>query len=231
MFRRTPIVSFALASAVCASLVASAVSSQRAADDGLVVEGLRGQIPREAVSRVVTTRMNDLIACLTSRRGDNEMLAGSVTVAFVIGANGATRSARIANSTVGDRSAERCMTTIGASLRFPAPTGGDADASETLQFPIDPEVRAPLSWTDAQLEPTRAALGRLAGRCRVANGSVRVTAYVGRGGHVMNVGAFASTPALDSTLDCIASAVAAIEFADPGSYPAKVAFDVAPAPR
>src|SRR5689334_1119433 len=116
---------------------ASNVASQRPADDGLVVEGLRGQIPREAVSRVVSARMDDLIACVTARRGTNEMLAGSVTVAFVIAPNGATRVARIANSTVGDRTAERCMTTIAAGLRFPAPTGGEADASETLQFPID----------------------------------------------------------------------------------------------
>jgi len=199
----------------------------RSQDDGLVVEGLRGTIPAAAVSQVVTARMDDLVRCVTSRASSNDVLSGSVTIGFVIAVDGTTRVARIASSDVGDVDAERCMTRIGSGLRFRRPTGGEADVTEQVRVPLDPEVRPPVVWTADRVSRTAGpSIARLATRCRVSGGRVRVTAYVGPGGNVMSVGGFASVPALDSTVSCVAEGVRRLPMPSPGSYPAKVSFDV-----
>jgi hypothetical protein len=58
-------------------------------------------------------------------------------------------------------------------------------------------------------------------RCGVES-EVFVTAYVGRGGRPLSVGA--AGDAEGTALDCVAKAVSAWKFPDPGSYPAKVSF-------
>lgn len=196
-------------------------------DDGLVVEGLRGSIPVAAVSQAIAPRMDDLVRCATSREGRNELASGVVTVAFVIGRDGSTRSTRISASDLGDRDAERCMLQLAARIRFPAPTGGDAEASERIRIPLDAEVRPPVAWQEARARSTAGvAIDRLGARCRVSGGEVRVTAYVGPSGNVVGVGGHASAPALDGTVNCVLDGVRRLPMPSPGSYPAKVSFVV-----
>lgn len=207
--------------------IVGVISSVRSQDDGLVVEGLRGTIPTAAVSQVVSARMEELVACVRTRAASNDLLAGSVTLGFVIAVDGTTRVARIKASDLGDRDAERCMVQIASRLRFPRPTGGEADASEQVRVPLDPEVRPPLVWTADRVGRTAGpAIGRLVSRCRVNGGRVRVTAYVGRGGNVVGLGGFASVSALDPVLSCVLDGARRLPMPSPGSYPAKVSFDV-----
>lgn len=193
----------------------------------MVVEGLRGTISQSSASQVIGARRNDMIACVTSRRSVNDMIGGSLRVDFTIATNGTVRVARIESGDLGDRDSEKCVLRIASSLRFPPPTGGEATVDETLQFPLDGDVRPPLAWRAERVTgPASSQLSRIASRCRVSGGSIRVTAYVGRRGRVSDAGAFASVAALDAKLDCVVDAVEDLTLGDPGSYPAKVTFDI-----
>lgn len=195
--------------------------------DGMVVEGLRGTIPQAAASQAIEARRAEMIACVTSRRAQNDLIGGTLRVDFIIATNGTVRVARLEAGDLGDRDAEKCILRVSSSVRFPQPSGGEANVHETLRFPLDPDVRPALSWRPERVtQPYGSQLSRIAGRCRISGGTVRVTAYVGRRGRVADAGAFASVPALDAKLDCVVSAVEDLVLADPGSYPAKVSFDL-----
>lgn len=219
---RSPLRSLIL---LCGLSLAGTVSSQ-AADDGLEVEGLRGQLPRGAAERVIGPRTDDFIACVTSRRSGNELLGGHVDLQLIIGSNGRVRVSRLATSAVGDTDAERCIVRIGTELVFPRPTGGDAEVTERLDFPLDADVRPPVDWREDRVRGLSADFARIAQRCRLADGSVRITAYVGRSGRALASGGFATAPSGDDEVSCIATAVRGLTFPDPGSYPAKVTFEV-----
>ena len=91
----------------------------------------------------------------------------------------------------------------------------------------DPEVRPPIAWTEERVRTTAGpSIDRLAGRCRVAGGRVRVTAYVGRDGNVIDVGGYATVTSLDPTVSCVLDGARRLPMPSPGSYPAKVSFDV-----
>lgn len=201
--------------------------SQEVTDDGLEVSGLRGQIARESVARVFDARMTDLLDCALRRREGNELIAGTLSVALVIAPSGRVSGARVAASTLGDRQAERCVIETSSSFVFPAPTGGEAEVTHTFTLPLESDVRPPLAWDEARIRASLSGITRALGRCPMARGSVRVTAFVGPGGRLIGAGASASTPAADGAIDCALAALGRATFPEPGSYPAKVTFDLA----
>ncbi len=196
-------------------------------NDGFEVQGLRGTLPRQAAQQVLGARMDDFVACVTTRRARNELIGGATRLDLVIALDGSVRVARLLTSDLGDRDSERCLLRIAGALRFPAPTGGEANVQDTLRFPLDADVRPGLSWRAERVTASAsAALARIPARCRMGAGAVQVTAYVGPGGELLTAGAYATAPELDAKLDCVLGAVADLDFPEPGSYPAKVSFEV-----
>lgn len=235
-------IGMALAALLCASsLVAcggdqdeGAQQSQAASSGGertprdnpeVSITGLMGTIPRGDVQAALNPRMQRFSRCFEQRMGDNDLLSGIMELAFRISTEGSVLWVYPSESDVGDREVERCVVEVAQQTRFPRPRGGEAEFSWGFGFELPEDVRPPLAWNADSLGGRADELADLAQRCE-AEGAFSVTAYVQPGGDVLTAGG--SLPDAESTgvLDCIVEAVEAWQLPDPGSYAAKVSFQV-----
>jgi hypothetical protein len=193
-------------------------------DRNVAIEGLMGTISRDAVERGMEPRMGRFLRCFSQRYDTNEVLGGRIELAFRIRVDGSVLWVYPRSSSIGDRDTERCLLEQAASIRFSRPQGGEAEFMYPLDLETPEDVRPPLNWTSdrvaSALETNR---GELADCGR---GPFSVTVYIAPGGGIVTAGASASSPEQAESLDCVARTVSGWSMPDPGSYPAKVSFDL-----
>ncbi len=94
---------------------------------------------------------------------------------------------------------------------------------------MDPpdDVRPPVHWEQDHVARVVSHKGAdVLGSCGRGPKPYQVTVYIARGGHVITSGAAVDSHDEMGALDCVASAVRSWHMPDPGSYPAKVTFDL-----
>ena len=192
---------------------------------GPQITGLMGTIRQDQVVGALEPRMNQFMRCLEPRLAEVEFLGGDVRLSFRIREDGSVLWVYPSATTLGDRAAERCVLEVASRARFPRPRGGEAEFSWGFSFDPPDDVRAPLAW-----EPSRVTsaltTGGAALRARCGRAGLRVTAYVAPGGRVLSAGASASDAESLAALDCVADGVRGWAMPDPGSYAAKVTFEL-----
>ena len=166
--------------------------------------------------------------CIAAASAHNKFIAGRVKVFVRIGSDGRARWSWLPESTLGDRGAEKCITAAARAARWPAPElGGEGEAQKAFEFDPSPDERPAVTWP---AERTRAALAAARGKFATCGGagegSFRVTAYVGTEGEVLAAGAAAPRRDAEQAADCVVDIVRTLRFPSPGSWPAKVTFDV-----
>lgn len=193
--------------------------------DTLSVTGLRGTLSQEEVQNALEPRMLKFARCVQQRSEAVEWLAGSMTFEFHVGLDGKVMRAYPRASSIGDRTTERCATEVALATRFPAPHGGEADFSWSFEVPLDSAIREPVALTQADVAaPLEAQRSLVESAC--GSGSFSVTAYVDTEGKVVAAGAAAGDEDSAQKLDCVAGAVSGFAFDSPGSYVAKVQFNL-----
>lgn len=194
------------------------------ARDELAVTGLRGTLSQSEIQNALEPRMMKFSRCVQRRSGDVEWLSGKVELSFHIALDGSVASVFPSASTMGDRETERCILEVAQSVRFPEPHGGEADFTWPLEVPLDSDVREPVVWDPAQFNEVLLTNAETA--LATCIGSFSITAYIDPEGRVVAAGA--STTELDDAakLDCITEAVKTWTFPSPGSYAAKVSFNL-----
>lgn len=193
------------------------------------VEGILGTLSRDEVQRGIDRRMSRFIACFSQRYDALEVLGGEIELAFRINVEGGVRWVRASRSTLGDRATERCLVSAAEGARFRPPRGGEAEFSFPLHMQPPDDVRPAVSWPASRVDAALSRYGRdLLASCRPpgAGGGYQVTAYVARPGRVIAVGVTADDAALDESYDCVVEQVTSWELPSPGSYPARVSFEV-----
>lgn len=190
------------------------------------VTGLLGMLTASEIQSALGGRTQAFLGCFADRMGEIEFLAGDVRLSFRIGAQGDVEWVYPESTTVGDRAAEQCVLDIAARTHFPSPRGGDA-AEFTWGFAFDApqDVRSPVEWDATQLAEVvleqRNSIHQVCGRA-----GYRLTAYVSPGGNVLSVGGASPDAASLSGLDCVIAQVRNWRMPNPGSYAAKVTFDL-----
>ena len=193
-------------------------------NDGVGIEGLMGTISAMAVQRALEPRIGRFFSCFNQRSGDVEVLGGRIVMAFRIRTDGSVLWVYPRESNIGDRETERCMLEVAASTRFSRPQGGEAEFSYPLEVDPPDDVRPATFW-DASRVSTH--VDRVRGEIvDCGPGPFRVTVYVAPGGRVIAAGASTTEQTQGDSLDCVADAVRGWAMPDPGSYPAKVSFDL-----
>lgn len=217
MTRARNIVLGLLALGLCA---AAPAASQR--DDQIVIEGTLGSLPTGVVRTTLQARHADMTACFTSRYTVMPMLGGRIAYVLRVATDGSVRAVRLVESSVGDRETERCLARIGRGLRFPRPTGGEAEVRETFELPSRPGMRPPTDWPESRV---RSAVGRniegLRRRCNLGQAQVALTVIIGPGGRAATAGVASPGELGDAALDCVAQAAMGFGYPNPGSYYAK----------
>jgi hypothetical protein len=193
-------------------------------DDGVEIEGLMGTLSSAEISRMLEPRMQRFAQCFSSRYGELELVGGEIELAFRVARDGSVLWVIPHASSIGDRITERCLLDAARSSRFPEPHGGEAEFRYPLAFDPPEDVRPPLNWDESRVSDQVATQARTVRSC--GSGPVSVTVYIGRGGDVMAAGVATTDPEHADALDCVADAVREWTMPDPGSYPAKVTFEI-----
>lgn len=193
--------------------------------DGVGITGLLGTIRPDQVENALNPRMPRFVRCFSQRMADVEYLGGEIRMSFRVHVDGSVAWVFAEQSDIGDRDTERCVLDVARGTRFPRPSGGEAEFH--WGFGMDPpeDVRPPLNWDQSSLGNAADDVAGLRRSCRT-RGTYHITAYVAPEGEVVAAGGTTPDADSDDTLDCILEGVRGITMPDPGSYPAKITFDV-----
>jgi hypothetical protein len=157
-----------------------------------------------------------------------EVLAGSAKFFLRIAADGSARWTYLEDSSLGDRETEQCLLDVVMGARWPKPDGGgEAEARYGMELPLQ-STRPPNDWNADKVANVLGKHGSAIDQCKVgASARFHATMYVGPGGKVLSAGvATSSKDGLDKT-DCLAQVLVKMKgLPSPGSWPAKVGFDL-----
>ncbi len=154
------------------------------------------------------------------------LLSGELKFFVRVNAQGQARYAYLLESTVGDRDVEECFVNAVEHANFPKPQGGEAEVTYRTNLKASP-TRPATEWSADRV----AHLVKRARNCKDGSSArYQVTMYVGpqgaRNGKVLSVGVAASETDSDARVTCIMHAVRSGGVPTPGSWPAKVTFEL-----
>jgi hypothetical protein len=194
-------------------------------DDGSQITGLMGTIRQDQVRDTMELRMDAFMHCFEQRLPAVHFLGGAITLSFRIRTDGTVLWVYPSRSTLGDRAVETCATEVASRAHFPHPHGGEAEFSWGFELDPPSDVRAPVSLASGGIDALIASSGTaVRGQC--GPGRYDVTAYVSPGGSPLAVGVATDSSDAGAHLDCVATAISAWTFPDPGSYAGKVSFSL-----
>jgi hypothetical protein len=166
--------------------------------------------------------------CLAQGSSRVEFIGGHVRFFVRIALDGTAKWAYLSESTIGDRETERCMLGVAKSVRWPIPTEGEGQAQKAFDFDPSPDVRDAVPWGADRIAKSLATARPKLGQCtQGAPGRYHATVYVQTNGTPISAGV--ATPderGETGAADCLVAVIKSMKFPSPGSWPAKVMFDV-----
>lgn len=194
---------------------------------GMQVEGILGTIPQRKIEERLQAKLPVFQRCFFEGAGEVEMLAGHIKFYFRVGLDGRVEYVHPRGSSVGHRKTELCLLSRASEVRFPEPKGG-GPAEFVWGFEIEPldGVRAAVAWPSERVQPALAEHSAQLNACIPEGSHYRVTLYVAPGGQVLAAGAAADSQPAAERIDCLVDAVKSWKLPDPGSYTAKVSFEL-----
>lgn len=203
----------------------SGSESRPASSGGPQITGLMGTIRSDQVENTMNPRVPRLARCFANRMGAIEVLGGEIRMGFRIHTDGTVAWVYPIESDIGDQQTEQCILEQARRARFPRPRGGEAEFTWGFGLDPSPDLRAPTPWGTEALGSHADDVSGLARQCH-ASGRFRITAYVQPGGEVLAAGGAAPDAEQLEALGCVLDAVRGWTFQDPGSYVAKISFEV-----
>ncbi len=187
-----------------------------------------GALDEDAVNRVFERAQNSLMACVRKGASRVELLGGDVAIFVGINEQGKAEDARLERSTLGDRDTEACMIQVLRERHWPKPVGGrKGQVHKTFSFDMPNDARPPVEWTAEDIEDTLKKLHKHVEECTGGgSGTYQITAYIDTRGTAISVGIAPPDTVGESKADCLVSVIKGAKFKSPGSYPAKVSFEL-----
>jgi len=187
-----------------------------------------GALDEAQVTKTFTASVKGLQGCVEQGAGRVEFLGGAVAFYVKVDSSGHASEAYLEQSTIGDRDTEKCMLDLLRAKKWPAPVGGQSGiAKKSFDFDPPNDVRPPLDWSADRVSSELSAKSAEIGKCKSsAPGTYSATMYVDTKGHVMSVGIAPPDAAGEQAVDCLVNVVRDTKFPSPGSWPAKVSFEL-----
>jgi hypothetical protein len=186
-----------------------------------------GGLNEEKVNATFESSLSGLERCLQQGASRVEFLGGSVSFFVKIDTSGKADGAYLEKSTLGDRDTEKCMLAALRSKKWPKPVGGEHGlARKSFDFDPPNDVRAPAEYDQEHLGK---GLGKIAGKlssCKGAKGKYEATIYVATDGSVLSASVTPPNEDGEESVDCLVSTLKEASFPSPGSWPAKVTFEL-----
>ncbi len=187
-----------------------------------------GALDKAEVIKTFEAALPDMQACMNAGAKRVEFLGGNVEFNLKVDQRGALAEAFIERTTLGDRDTEKCLLSVLAKRTWPSPQGGvHGLAQKGLDFDMINDVRPPVMWDAERVRETLDGLADKISECKSGGaGTLSVTMYIGTGGDALGVGLAQSSAADSTAADCVVDLLRAAKFPSPGSWPAKVSFDL-----
>lgn len=187
-----------------------------------------GALPEEESVYAFKESFEGIRQCFIDGSERIEFLGGKISLQVWVNDQGRAQTVFAENSTLGDRKTERCMFDTLKGMSWPKPVGGPiAMAQNTFEFEMTGDVRAPVAWEEDQIEP---ALADNRGRIAACKGGVRekftATVYVDTDGAPLSVGMAAPDRSQEAHSECLVELLSGLKYPTPGSWPAKVSFQL-----
>ena len=188
-------------------------------------EGFMGTIPQQKIQDTLEPKMPTFQRCFFQGAEVVSFIGGHIKLYFRVGLDGHVEWVHPRGSSIGHRGTEQCIVAAAQRTKFPKPRGG-GPAEFVWGFEIEPNGRPPVDWDESRVRSrVEAQADSLAG-CGIEDYHYIVTAYVAVGGQVLSAGAAADSQEAADKIDCVLDAVQGWSLPDPGSFPAKVSFEL-----
>lgn len=187
-----------------------------------------GGMNEEKVDATFKRVLGSLEKCLNRGTERVEFLGGSVSFFIQVDSNGKVDESYLERSTLGDRETEKCMLNAVRARTWPKPVGGmHGLARKSFDFDPPNDVRPPVDWDSEQVKGALKKLGDKLDECRNGvSGTFEATAYVSTEGQVLAAGVTPPNAGGERAVDCLVAAIRDASFPSPGSWPAKVSFQL-----
>jgi hypothetical protein len=194
----------------------------------LAISGQLGSLDQGKVDETFNRLMPKFGDCLSQGTARVEFIGGHVKFFLRIAMDGTAKWAYLSESTIGDRDTERCMLGAAKSARWPVPLEGEGQAQKAFDFDPSPDVRDAVPWGTDRVAKTLASARVKLGQCtQGAPGRYHATVYVQTNGTALSAGvAPPNERGETASTDCLVEVLRGMKFPSPGSWPAKVTFDV-----
>jgi hypothetical protein len=194
----------------------------------LAVSGQLGSLDQSKVDQTFNRMMPRFGDCLAQASSRVEFIGGHVKFFVRITTDGTTKWVYLSESTLGDRDAERCMLGIAREAQWPPPAEGEGQAQKSFDFDPSPDVRDAVPWGPDRVAKALSSVRGKFGQCsHGAPGRYRATVYVQTNGTALAAGmAPPDERGEGSAVDCMVGIIKGLKFPSPGSWPAKVTFDI-----
>jgi len=194
----------------------------------LSISGQLGSLDEGKVEDTFNRLIPRFGECLAQGSSRVEFIGGHVKFFVRIALDGTAKWAYLSESTIGDRETERCMLGLAKGVRWPIPTEGEGQAQKAFDFDPSPDVRDAVPWGADRIAKSLATARPKLGQCtQGAPGRYHATVYVQTNGTAISAGV--ATPderGETGAADCLVAVIKGMKFPSPGSWPAKVMFDV-----
>jgi hypothetical protein len=194
----------------------------------LTLSGQLGSLDEGKVDDTFNRLMPQFGSCLSQASSRVEFIGGHVKFFVRIAVDGNAKWAYLSESTIGDRDAERCMLSAAKSAHWPPPVEGEGQAQKAFDFDPSPDVRDAVPWGADRITKSLVSARAKLGQCtHGAPGRYKATVYVQTDGTPLSAGIAPPNERGEvNAVDCIVDVIKSMKFPSPGSWPAKVMFDV-----
>jgi len=164
-----------------------------------------GGLSLEDIERELQKLEPRFSSCVRRAADGATFVGGQFSLRLRLDRHGKVRWAYLADNTLGDREAERCVLAVAKSRTWPRPLSGEGLAETS--FVVEPGDE-PAPMPRALGSALRLRASALTRRCRAGlSGTFRATAYFGPGGDLLSVGVSPPDETGEGASDCIAEAL------------------------
>jgi hypothetical protein len=172
--------------------------------------------------------LDGLQECVSSGVERLSFMGGSIEFAVKVDTRRHVAQVWAAQSSLGERTTEKCMFDALRAVTWPAPVGGAFGiARNSFEFEARKGTPAPAVWDAGRVAEVVSGADAALAECRGSEqGRLLVTLYIGEGGKALAGGAASEEPVREEAVDCVVNALLAADYPAPERSPTKVRFQL-----
>jgi hypothetical protein len=196
---------------------------------GLAASAEIGGLNEREAEQSFRASLDGLQACVSDGVERLAFMGGSIEFAVKVDEHHQAARVWAAQSSIGERSTEKCMFDALRSVSWPAPEGGAFGIARNA-FEFEPKKGAPTPavWDAGRVARVLEGVHDTLEECGDPASLERllITLYIGEGGKALAGGAASEEPVEEDAVDCVMDALLAARYPRPERAPTKVRFQL-----